>query len=79
MSMTGVCPIPFFIDWGATPHPSLSAAVGARLLELTIEHPLQEQLERDFKNLGLEANPVNGTDAALIAKIEGRMGVVELR
>ena len=70
---------PFFIDWGETPHPSLSAAKGAQLLELTIEHPLQEELDRDFKILGIEANTVKRSNAALMAKIEGGIGVVELR
>lgn len=31
--------IPFFIDWGKTPHPSLSTPMGTQLLKLTIEHP----------------------------------------
>lgn len=71
--------IPFFIDWGDTPHPSLSAPMGAQLLKLTIEHPQQKKLQRDFKALGVEANAVKGPNAALIATVEGRMGVVELR
>jgi len=71
--------IPFFIDWGETPHPSLSAAMGAQLLKLTIVHPQQEKLQRSFKILGIEANTVTGGNAALSAKIKGRMGVVELR
>ena len=60
-------------------NPSLSAARGAQLLELTLEHPLQEELDRDFKILGIEANTVKRSSAALVAKIEGKLGVVELR
>ena len=71
--------IPFFIDWGETPHPSLSASKGAQLLELTLEHPLQEELDRDFKILGMEANTVNRSNSALVAKIEGKLGIVDLR
>ena len=62
-----------------TASQSLSATMGAQLLVLTIEHPQQEKLQRDFKILGIEANTVKGSNAALIAKIEGRTGVVELR
>ena len=79
MQTKGAGLIPFFIDWGETPHPSLSAAKGARLLELTLEHPLQEELDRDFKILGIEANTVKRGSAALVAKIKGKLGVVELR
>ena len=79
MQTDGAGLIPFFIDWGQTPHPSLSAAMGAQLLELTLEHSPQEELDRDFKILGIEANTVKRSNAALVAKIEGRVGVVELR
>ena len=79
MQTEGAGLIPFFIDWGETPHPSLSAAKGAQLLKLSLEHPLQEELERDFKILGIEANTVKRSSAALVAKIEGKIGVVELR
>jgi hypothetical protein len=53
--------------------------VGAKLLELPIEHPLQEKLTPDFEIPSIEANPLNGPDTTLIAKIEGRMVVVEVR
>jgi len=79
MQTEGAGLIPFFIDWGETPHPSLSAAKGALLLKLTLEHPLQEELDRDFRSLGIEANTVKKSSAALVAKIEGKIGVVELR
>ncbi len=79
MQTEGAGLIPFFIDWGETPHPSHGAAKGAQLLELTLEHPLQEKLDRDFKILGIEANTVKRSNAALVAKIEGEIGIVELR
>ena len=79
MQTEGAGLLPFFIDWGETPHPSLSAAKGAQLLELTLEHPLQEELDRDFKILGIEANTVNRSNSALVAKIEGKLGIVDLR
>src|SRR5512146_1137395 len=31
--------VPFFIDWGQSPHPARSAAKGATLVELRAEHP----------------------------------------
>ena len=31
--------VPFFIDWGSSPHPALTAAKGATLIQLRAEHP----------------------------------------
>ena len=31
--------VPFFIDWGATPHPAATAAPGASLVAVRAEHP----------------------------------------
>ena len=45
--------VPFFIDWGASPHPSSSAAAGVRLVEFWIEHPDVEGVARMVDVLGL--------------------------
>ena len=38
--------VPFFIDWGASPHPALTAARGASLVQLRAEHPDLERVQR---------------------------------
>ncbi|MEN9805196.1 MAG: hypothetical protein RIS41_2043 [Actinomycetota bacterium] len=38
--------IPFFIDWGTTPHPTQSLPVGGFVLELILTHPDPERIER---------------------------------
>ena len=71
--------LPFFIDWGSTPHPSQSAAGGATLTKLMIEHPHCEKLTEDLQTLGIESHLQRAACASLIATIEGNKGPVELR
>jgi hypothetical protein len=71
--------IPFFIDWGDTPHPARSAAAGATLIALRGEHPKPENVQRILAGLGLELPVVKGTRPSLVATIDGARGRVELR
>jgi hypothetical protein len=71
--------IPFFIDWGESPHPSLNATHGAQLIELCAEHPENESVERSLRMLGLEMSVSRAKKAALIAFVDGPLGRVELR
>ncbi len=71
--------IPFFIDWGDSPHPAQSAATGASLVSLRAEHPDATHVGRMLAALGLELTVTNGSRAALIATIDGPRGRVELR
>ena len=71
--------VPFFIDWGATPHPASTAAAGATLLSLRAEHPDPESVQRMLTELGLEMSVVKGASASLVATIVGAHGQVELR
>jgi len=45
--------IPYFIDWGHTPHPAASAPAGCRLQELTIFHPEAERISYLLSKLGI--------------------------
>ena len=71
--------IPFFIDWGATPHPSGSAAQGASLQSLRAEHPDPEAVRKIARHLGLDLQIDRGSSPALIATIISPHGTVELR
>ena len=71
--------IPFFIDWGTTPHPSGSAAQGASLQSLRAEHPDPEPVRGIARHLGLDLQIDRGSTPALIATITGPHGTVELR
>jgi hypothetical protein len=71
--------IPFFIDWGTSPHPSASAARGATLLQVRAEHPDAMRVQKMLDALGLELPVQNGPAPAIIATIVSSRGRVELR
>jgi hypothetical protein len=71
--------VPFFIDWGQSPHPSRSAAKGATLVELRAEHPRDRDIEWMFQILGIQIPVGAAPGPALVAVVEGRLGQVELR
>jgi hypothetical protein len=71
--------VPFFIDWGNSPHPSATAARGATLVELRAEHPEPERAQKMLDALGLGLRVSQGPAAALIATIDAPRGRVELR
>ncbi len=71
--------VPFFIDWGETPHPARSAAAGATLISLRAEHPDPENAQRMLGELGLQLPVVKGAKPSLVATIAGTRGRVDLR
>ena len=71
--------IPFFIDWGTTPHPAGSAAQGASLQSLRAEHPDPEPVRKIARQLGLDLRIARGPTPALVATIISQHGTVELR
>jgi len=71
--------IPYFIDWGSSPHPSATAAKGVKLLTLRAEHPDAARVQQMVKVLGLDLAVTQGPKAALIATFESPRGMVQLR
>lgn len=71
--------VPFFIDWGDSPHPAHTAAKGAALVGLRAEHPDVRRVRGMLRHLGLDLPVRRGASPALIAVIEGPRGRVELR
>ena len=71
--------VPFFIDWGNTPHPALSAAQGATLINLDAEHPDPQRVRRILAHLGLDLRVRSGPAPALVATIRTPRGTIELR
>lgn len=71
--------IPFFIDWGSSPHPVHSAAQGASLVSFCVEHPDATGVTRMLRALGLDVAVVPANRAALVAVIDSPRGRVELR
>ena len=71
--------IPFFIDWGNSPHPAHTAAKGATLVNLRGEHPDAPRVSGMLRHLGLDLPMTQGASPALIAVIDGPQGRIELR
>jgi len=71
--------VPFFIDWGPSPHPSATAAPGAVLIGLRATHPDPARAERMLRALHLDLAVTSGARAELIATIDSPRGRVELR
>ena len=71
--------VPFFIDWGKTPHPVTTAATGASLINLRAEHPDAKNVQTVLTQLGLDLRVQPGSRVALIATLKGPRGQVELR
>jgi hypothetical protein len=71
--------VPFFIDWGQSPHPAQTAAPGASLIALRAEHPDAQRVQRLLRELGLDLPVQSGPRPALVAVIDSPRGRVELR
>ena len=71
--------VPFFIDWGKTPHPAATAAPGATLVGLRAEHPDAQRVEEMLRKLGLDLPVTSAPAPALIATVDSPKGRVELR
>ena len=70
--------VPFFIDWGSTPHPARTAASGASLLDLVGEHPDAERVQQMLTGLGLGLQVKPGPSPAVTAIISSPRGRIEL-
>lgn len=71
--------LPFFIDWGDSPHPAASAAAGLRLRRFYAEHPDAIGVTTRLHALGLTL-PVSVASApALIAELDTPRGMMALR
>jgi hypothetical protein len=71
--------VPFFIDWGQSPHPARTAAQGASLITLRAEHPDAQRVQRLLRDLGLDLPVQPGASPGLVAVIDSPRGRVELR
>ena len=71
--------LPFLIDWGDSSHPAGSAAPGATLVELKMEHPKPDRLAGLLAQLDLSTTIRQAPKRALVAVIDSPAGRVELR
>ncbi len=70
LTVSGVAPVPFFIQWGeGVQHPSQDAPTGCRIESLAFEHPEPKQVTAIFGKLGIEAVVKPGKEARLEASL----------
>jgi hypothetical protein len=71
--------VPFFIDWGDSPHPADAAPRGPVLESLRAEHPEPSVVMRALSAVGIDLPVESGPRPALIATLRIQGGLVELR
>ncbi|MEU7525765.1 VOC family protein [Saccharothrix sp. NPDC042600] len=71
--------VPFLIDWGGTPHPARSAPAGLALASLHIEHPEPANVLAALRALGVEVEVRAASTEALVMRVDGPNGMVEVR
>lgn len=71
--------IPFFIDWGDTPHPSATSEQGAHLVGMVVEHPEPARLRKLYRELGVNVPVRYGKQPSILAVIEKGENKVMLR
>lgn len=71
--------VPFYIDWGRSPHPARSAPSGLELVHLRAEHPGPRGVRTILEQLGLDLPVAAGPAPALIATLRTPRGTLELR
>jgi hypothetical protein len=70
--------VPFLIDWGDTPHPSLTSAQGATLRTVVVAHPEPSRIRAVYAALELEIEMEDGPQPRLTAVIDGPSGTLTL-
>ena len=70
---------PFFIDWGASPHPAATASGGASLIDFRAEHPAGDRVREWLRSVGVDLPVEDGPQPALIATLQTALGRTELR
>ena len=61
--------VPFFIDWGDSPHPFTSAPAGAELVNLQLEHPEPARLRNILQVLELDLPVIDAAEPSIAATI----------
>ena len=70
--------IPYFINWGASTHPSESSPRGCTLLTMKLSHPDAGRIRRILGHLGMDVVVDTGPEASLEAIVETPRGQIKL-
>lgn len=70
--------IPFFIDWGSSPHPATQCAESAQLKMLVLEHPRPSEIAHKLEVLELDLKVRYSDRPGIRTLIDCPLGEVEL-
>jgi glyoxalase-like protein len=70
--------VPFFIDWGTTPHPATTSPAGVELTRFRVIHPRAVELRRIYQALGLGIEVTAGVQPLILVELKGPNGPVVL-
>jgi hypothetical protein len=68
--------VPFFIDWGDTPHPAMTSPAGATLTRFRVIHPRAAELQSLYRAVGLDLVVEPGEQPRMILEIATPKGPV---
>ena len=71
--------VPFFIDWGRSPHPAASVPRGVQLISMRGKHPQPDKTIEALRSVEIPLPVDFGTEPSLIAVLKTSKGFVELR
>jgi Glyoxalase-like domain len=71
--------VPFFIDWGRSPHPAVAAPDGVKLVSMRAEHPEPGKVADALSSLGIPMQVDYNHEPSLIAELQTPNGLIELR
>jgi hypothetical protein len=71
--------VPFFIDWGDSPHPATTAAKGLSLVSMHGVHPSPDRATSVLASLGLDLEVRRGPEPGLAVRVQGPGGEIPLR
>ena len=71
--------VPFFIDWGRSPHPAVAAPDGVKLVSMRGEHPEPGRVTDALSSLGIPMQVDYNHEPSLIAELQTPNGLIELR
>ena len=66
--------LPFFIEWGDTPHPADSAPAGVELVALELTHPAADHVRAVLDALGITDVGIAAGPASVRARLRGPNG-----
>ena len=70
--------LPFFTEWGSTPHPGTVLRAACTYQRIRAEHPDADRVRRWCETLGLDIDVTPGNDVRLIATLDTPNGLVDL-